>query len=147
MAIRQQVLWDDHTEQFVGFCDYGNNINMEKKENTATEVLVFMIVSLNCKYKWPIAYFFKHAITANILTDLIRTALILTAEVQLRVLSIICDGESVNCSALKELGCNIFVDNFTDLKTSFPHPTHYEVYVMLDACHMLKLARNALALV
>lgn len=146
MAIREQILWDEHSHQFVGYCDYGNNISLEDKESTAKEALVFMLVSLNCKWKWPIAYFFKHSITSTILIELIKTALILTAEAQLRVLSIICDGESVNCSTLRELGCNIFTDNFAQLKNFFPHPTlNYNVYVLLDPCHMLKLARNALA--
>jgi len=77
---------------------------------------------------------------------LIKTALILTAEANLRVLSLICDGESVNCATLRELGCNILVHNFEDLKSSFPHPTlNYDVQTLLDACHMLKLGRNALA--
>lgn len=84
--------------------------------------------------------------TSTILSELIQTALILTAEAHLRVLSIICDGKSVNCSTLRELVCNIFVHNFADLENSFPHPTlNYNVYVLLDPCHMLKLARNALA--
>lgn len=111
MAIRQQVLWDEHAHRFVGFCDYGNNINFENNENTAKEALVFMLVSLNCKWKWPIAYFYKHSITSTVLKELIQTALILTAEAELRILSIICDGYSVNCSALKELGCNILIYN------------------------------------
>jgi len=51
MAIRQQVLWDEHTQQFVGFCDYGNNITLENNEHVAKEALVFMLVSLNCKWK------------------------------------------------------------------------------------------------
>lgn len=77
---------------------------------------------------------------------MIQTALILTAEAQLRVLSIICDGDSVNCSTLRELGCNILVYNFADLENSFLHPTlNYNIHVLLDPCHMLKLARNVLA--
>lgn len=47
MAIRQQVLLDEYTHRFVGFCDYGNNISLENNENTAKEALIFMLVSLN----------------------------------------------------------------------------------------------------
>lgn len=130
----------------VGFCDYGNYITLEDKMTLAKEALVFLLVSVKGKWKWPIAYFFKRAITKEILRELIETALILTAEVQLNMRAIICDGESVNCSALNLLGCNIFSSSFADLQNSFPHPVlNYKVKVMLDACHMLKLARNSLA--
>ncbi|KYQ48535.1 THAP domain-containing protein 9 [Trachymyrmex zeteki] len=142
----QQIIWDEQQHRFVGYCDYGNGITLEKNESEAKEALVFVLVSLNEKWKWPIAYFFKHSITTPILKEWIETALILTAEVQISVRSITCDGDSVNCSVFRELGCNIFVDNFADLENSFSHPTlNYNVRILLDACHMLKLCRNALA--
>ncbi|KYN29364.1 THAP domain-containing protein 9, partial [Trachymyrmex cornetzi] len=72
----------------VGYCDYGNSITLERNESEAKEALVFLLVSLNGKWKWPIAYFFKRSITAPILKELIETALILTAEVQISVRSI-----------------------------------------------------------
>ncbi len=44
-----------------------------------------------------------------------------------------------------ELGCN-FTTSFDSMVTKFKHPTeNYYVYAVLDPCHMLKLARNALA--
>lgn len=121
--------------------------NVKKKlKLKKTKALVFLLVSLNGKWKWTIAYFFKHSITAIVLKELITTALILTAEVQLNVHAIICDEETVNCSTLKEFGCNIFVDKFEDIENSFPHPVlNYNVRVLLDLCHMLKLVRNTLA--
>lgn len=103
-------------------------------------------MSLNGKWKWPIAYFFKHCMTPLILKELIESALILIAGTGLYVRAITCDGESVNCVALKELGCNIFANDITELKNSFLHPSlNYKVCVFLDACHMLKLARNTFA--
>ena len=84
--------------------------------------------------------------TPSILKELIETALILTAEAQLYVRAITCDGETVNSATLKALGCNIFVSDITQLKHYFMHPTlNYKIYILLDACHMLKLGRNALA--
>jgi len=58
MAIRQQILWDEKNNKFVGYSDYGNDINLERNETLAKEALVFMLVSYNGKWKWPIAYFF-----------------------------------------------------------------------------------------
>lgn len=80
------------------------------------------------------------------LAELIKTALILTSKAKLKVRSITCDGENANVSALKILGCNIFHENHQDIKNFFIHPTeNCKIYIILDACHMLKLARNALA--
>jgi DNA transposase THAP9 len=43
------------------------------------------------------------------------------------------------------LGCNLFVTNYDDIKTNFPHPsTGDNVSYILDAVHMEKLARNAM---
>lgn len=146
MAIRQQILWDEKNKKFVDFSNYGNDINLEKNETIAKEALVFMIVSYNGKWKWLIAYFLKNSITSTILVELINTALILTADVGIKIRSVTCDGENTNCAALKELGCNIFTNKFENIKNDFKHPTLcYNVHALLDPCHMLKLARNALA--
>jgi hypothetical protein len=111
-----------------------------------TEALVFMLVSLRGVWKWLIAYFLKHTITATTLAELIKTALTLTAQSGLKVRAIICDGDSVNCNALQILGTNIFVEDYRNIKNFFQHDImKHKVRVLLDPCHMLKLARNALA--
>lgn len=146
MAIRQQLLWDQQQRKFQGFCDYGSEITMEKNEVEAKEALVFLVVSLKATWKFPIGYFLKHQMTSAILAELIKTALCLTAQVGIRVRSITCDGESTNCGALQNLGCAIFVERYHDIKNAFLHPSlNYEVRVILDSCHMLKLGRNTLA--
>lgn len=139
MSIHEQILWDQAYNRSAGYCDYDNYITLELKEATAKKALVFMLVSLNGKWKWPIGYFLKHSITANILKELVLTALTLTAQAQLHVHVVVCDAEAVNCSTLQQLGCNIFANSFNNLKNSFQHPTlNYEVKVLFDACHMLK---------
>lgn len=146
MAIRQQLIWDEKEQKYIGFCDYGNSVTLENKDIEATEALVFMLLSLKRIWKWPIAYFFKHAMSATVLSELIKTALILTAEAGLRIRAVTCDGDSSNCSALKILDANIFDKNYKNLRNFFPHVTmNHNVHVLLDAYHMLKLARNAIA--
>lgn len=84
--------------------------------------------------------------TATTLAELIKTALILTAQSRLRVRSITCDGDSVNCSGLKILGANIFVQDYKDIKNFFVHDImKNKVRLLLNPCHMLKLGRNAIA--
>lgn len=146
MAIRQQLVWNAQQHRYEGFCDYGNNVNIENQDMECTEALVFMLVSLKGVWKWPVAYFLKHSMSAETLAKLIKTTLTLTAELGLRVRAITCDGDSVNCCALKILGANIFVEDYRNIKNSFPHvKLNYNVKVLLDPCHMLKLARNAIA--
>lgn len=78
MATRKQVLWDATSEQFVGLCEYGNGLSIEAADTKATEVLVFMLVSLRGTWKWPVGYVFVNKITAAVQIELIKTALILS---------------------------------------------------------------------
>ena len=71
-------------------------------------------------------------------------ALELAAEAGLKVWCVTADGTAVNIKTFELLGCK-FVANYDDMVTSFKHPTtSEEVFAILDPCHMLKLARNAL---
>ena len=48
---------------------------MENLKTVATEVVVFMLVSLNGKWKLPIGYFFQNKINPVVQVELIKTAL------------------------------------------------------------------------
>lgn len=55
------------------------------------------------------------------------------------------DGHASNVSMCNQLGCELKGDPREPLQTSFSHPvTGEKIFVMMDACHMLKLARNML---
>ena len=84
-------------------------------------------------------------INATNLSLLISIALVLSAEHGLTVHSVTMDGTATNIDAMRQLGCKI--GNTSDsIDGKFSHPsTNLPVYFILDACHMLKLARNALA--
>lgn len=49
MAIREQLCWSQADHRYIGY--YGNNLNFEKNETEAKEVLVFMVVNLKGKWK------------------------------------------------------------------------------------------------
>ena len=83
--------------------------------------------------------------SANAQAQLVKLAVTKTAEAGLRVWSVTADGTSVNLSTFRQLGCT-FGTTYEAMITKFKHPTQdYFVHVILDPCHMLKLARNALA--
>ncbi|KAG8175313.1 hypothetical protein JTE90_013645 [Oedothorax gibbosus] len=64
-------------------------------------------------------------------------------DVGVEIHSVTCDGTSTNIGTLKKLGCNFELG--PNFRTHFINPSSgLEVFVFLDPCHMLKLARNAL---
>lgn len=143
MAIRKQIIYDQAKSKYIGFVDYGNLVP-ENSEAYASEALVFMLVGLKSKWKCPVGYFLIDKCNADNQTSLIKTCLSLAADNGLRISSVTCDGTSTNISSLKNLGC-VFTDDIDTSVVKFKHPTRdYYVYATLDACHMLKLARNCL---
>ena len=86
---------------------------------------------------------FRSKTPSQVQAELIRTALTLTAASGIRVRNVTCDGCSTNIATLHLLGCSL---DPRDPKVTFRHPSFdYDVYATLDICHMLKLARHALA--
>lgn len=80
------------------------------------------------------------------MSELLKTALHLCKDSGLRIWGVTADGHPSNISAFKKLGCSF--DTLDNMVNSFKHPDpdcDDDVYVLPDACHMLKLARNALA--
>lgn len=163
ISIRKSIVWDPAKGIMSGFCnfggagesqddgdqqipvDYGNKICLEGNEIPATQALVFMLVSLCGKFKWPIAYFLIHSLTANILAELVKDALVLSHKFGVKIWSVTCHGTYTNLLAMKYLGCDIFCERYVDLRTYFFHPsTNEKVFFTPDACHNVKLARNTL---
>lgn len=92
---------------FEGYCDFGNNFKIEDSEVLASEALVFMLVSLNGKWKLPIGFVLQNESTATIQAQLIKTAQTSSYESGLRILGVTCDGSPTNFSSLDMLGCKI----------------------------------------
>jgi hypothetical protein len=144
MAIRKQTIVDPkEKERYVGFINYGP-VTPEDSDTLATEALVFLLVGTRTHWKCPVGYFLCDKMSATTQAQLIRMALVKAADAGLRVWTITADGTSVNISTFRQLGC-IFGTTYESTTTKFKHPSQdYYVYVILDPCHMLKLARNAL---
>jgi hypothetical protein len=103
-----------------------------------------MAVALDGSWKLPCAYFLIVGLTGVERANLVRECITKLCNIGVRVTSLTCDGPSCNFSMFKELGANI---DPTTMKSWFPHPVNdqLKVYALLDACHMLKLARNTIA--
>lgn len=144
MALRKQILWSDKFNKFVGYCDFGGELQLEGLDVPATEALVFMLVSLNGRWKLPIAYILQNKISAIAQAELVKTVLDHTYQAGITVWGITCDGAYTNSARMKILGCDTG-NNYNDIKCWFPHPVNNDkIYFIPDACHNLKLARNTL---
>jgi len=71
MSVKKQIIWDVKLNRFVGNYDYGNSLMV-------TEVLVFIAVSLNGKWKLPIEYFLKDKVNVIAQAELLKSTLVLT---------------------------------------------------------------------
>ena len=68
-------------------------------------------------------------------------ALAVAADVGLKVWSVTADGTTINLKTFQPLGCQLSAA-YVSIVTKFKHPD--DVFAILDPCHILKLARNAL---
>jgi hypothetical protein len=141
MAIRKHVSWDPHTRTMSGFVDLGNGV--EEGNEEAKEVLVFMLVSLNGRFKTPVAYFLTRTLSAVVQKELVLHVLDELHNRGFEVVSLTMDGHATNVSMCRSLGCSFSLpDNF---RSWFLLPgSEKKIFVLYDACHMLKLVRNML---
>lgn len=73
--------------------------------------------------------------------NLVKQCLELVHTTGIEIVSLTFDGCPANVTIAKQLGCLLDIGEMT---TSFDHPISKQpVYVFFDACHMLKLVRNA----
>ncbi|KAK0144600.1 DNA transposase THAP9 [Merluccius polli] len=140
MSIKSHVQHDPQTQTMSGYVDMGDRLN---ETDIASEALVFMVVGLQGYWKAPIAYYLTKSLTPETQRVLVEHALEELHHRQIRVVCMTMDGHASNVSMCTQLGCKLKADPCEPLKTHFPHPiTHDKVFVMMDACHMLKLTRN-----
>ena len=142
MSIKQNITFDQSTGTMTGFEDLGDG---EEGEDEAKEAIVFMLVGVTGHWKAPIGYFFTKRLSAEGQKQLLFHALSLLAERNIGIRTVVMDGHGTNVGMFGLLGGSFQETNSTGMKTSFCDPaTGREVYVMFDACHMLKLIRNML---
>lgn len=136
MAIRKREDYDEHNDKKIGLVTYGTD-----KNKYAKEALVFLISGINDKFKIPVAYFLIAGLKADEKAALTREVILMIGKTGIKVVGMTFDGLNTNISVCKTLGAD-FVNNKGYIIN--PHSDE-KIYVYLDACHMLKLARNILA--
>ena len=144
MSIKKYTSWDG--SQFRGFVDLGDGFEADDEGPLAKEALVFMVVSQNSNWKVPCGYVFINGLNGCELANLVKVCIEKLHDVGADVTTLTSDGPACNFAMMHHLGANLKLES---LDTSFPNPAdpQKKVYVILDACHMLKLVRNCLGAV
>jgi len=129
--------------KIVGVVDLGTGVEPDDSALPATEAFVLMVVSINSSWKLPIAYFMIAHLSAEEKVSIMYPALKKLHNIKDEVVSMTCDAPPTNISTLKKFGASF---DLSGIKSSFSHPSDHtkSVAVILDPCHMLKLARNTL---
>lgn len=103
-----------------------------------------MLVALNAEWKIPVGYFLTNGLSGEEKANLIKILLTSIHNTGVTVTSVTFDGAPGNISAMEKLGACFKIGK---LRTYFKHPvTNENIYIFLDACHMLKLIRNCFAI-
>ena len=145
MYIKSGIVYNKSNGNYEGFANFGGDISAFDPDAMATEALVYMLVGLRGHWKIPVGYVLCNSINATNLSCLTSKALHLASSHGLRVHSVTCDGAPANLDSMRSFGC-VFGKNLNDIKGSFSYEAYdHPLFFIPDACHMLKLARNALA--
>jgi hypothetical protein len=145
MHIKSGVVYNKTNGNYEGFVNYGSDIVPGNQDKVATEAYVFMLVGLQGHWKCPIGYVLCSGISSVNLHALVSKCLRLCAQHGLLLHSVTCDGSGTNFDCMKSFGCQ-FGPEISNVKSEFSVPDfEHQLYFLPDACHMLKLARNALA--
>ena len=141
MSIRKHVQWDG--KQFCGFVDLSTGINDDSLPE-ATDALVFMTVSVNSSWTVSCEYFLVNRLTREEKANLTKECITKLHEVWVKVVSLTGNGLASHRSMLRLLGAKLLPGN---LQAYFQHPCDpkSKIYIFLDACHMIKLARNTMS--
>uniref|UniRef100_A0A1B0DDD1 THAP-type domain-containing protein n=1 Tax=Phlebotomus papatasi TaxID=29031 RepID=A0A1B0DDD1_PHLPP len=128
-------------------CEGNSEATINDGDNgEATQVLVFMLVSIDMQWKIPIGYFPISKMAAPEKSQLIYEAITLSEKTGVKVLGITFDGAPVNLSAVKKLGCDLGKDDGECYTINHGVGcTTREIFVHPDPCHMVKMIRNHFA--
>ena len=145
MKIKSNVIYNKHAGSYEGFIDFGKDTVAPEEDVVATEAIVFMLVWLRNHWKYPIGYVLCNSIDAVNLHCLLSKPLGLSGQHNLDVHSIILDDASSNIAAIRLFKYK-FGKDLSSIDGKFTlNGFNHELYFTPDPCHMVQLARNALA--
>lgn len=141
MAIRKHIDYNTHSTDFSGYVNLGsgNDVTSEAKE-----ALVFLLVGLNASWKAPIAYFFTAGLSAETQKELVTMCIEKLEDYGFSLHALTMDGHPTNYAMCRLLGANLDMADHASRQTYFESTKGQKIFIIFDACHMLKLVRNTL---
>ena len=151
IKIQENLVWDKHTGELVGFVDLGdvdlNYATLQKTNEIATHILSFMVRSIVNPFKFSLANFATTCVTSGQIFPLFWKAVGILEHLGLKVMAVTCDGASSNRKFFE-----MHFEMSTELNTSdvtyriindFADELRY-IYFICDPPHLIKTARNCL---
>lgn len=120
-----------------GYVSFGSD-----SSKLAKNALVYMVSGLNEKLLAPVAYFFVGKLNKTEKAVLTAEVIRCVTETGAKISTLTFDGDPVNFSMCTELGADF--ENGKEYIINNYDPEKTKIYIMPDACHMLKLIRNAI---
>lgn len=143
MAIRTLVQWHHHLKKFGGFINFGTKEFEEDALPIAKNALVIMLNGINVKLTIPIAYFFITTLIAEEKSIFIASVVKALTNIGIKVVNMTSDGLIANFAAYEILGAKFASDEIVPYFQNVDNGQN--VYVIHDAPHLIKLARNCLS--
>lgn len=142
MSIKKHLQWSCVQKIFLGPINYG--FRPESSEvPLAKEAIVFMVNGINFNSTLPLAYYFIKRLNSDEKAVLLKRIISAVRNCGVRVLSVTFDNLVDNFAMCDLLGCN--VNDADNYKPHFLLPgDERKIYLIIDPCHLLKLARNIL---
>lgn len=142
VAIRKQVEFDEHNNRSTGQVNFGTNVDQSGEIEYAKDALVYMVTGVNMSFKIAVAYFLISGLTAVEKAAITQEVILLVSKTGVKVVGLVFDGLALNFAMVRTMGANVYEDQ---LYINNPHSDE-KILIFPDACHMLKLARNRLAI-
>ena len=92
--------------------------------------------------KVPVGYFFNNDICGELQKQLVLSIVCSLYEIHVNVVALVMDGHTTNQKMVSLLGCSLEPE---EIECTFSHPSDSsrKIYVLFDACHLLKNLRGA----
>ena len=148
MKIKENLVFDKHTCELVGFTDVGDiNNQLDKVEqqcqspkgahSVATHMLLFMVRGMFSSLEFPYAHFATRGVTADSLYPIVWEAVQRLEWSGFNVIAFSCDGASPNRKFYKMHGTSGLT-----YKTTNPFSEDRDIYFICDVPHLIKTTRN-----
>ena len=152
MKVQEDLVWDKHTNELIGFVDLGdpamNFSTFKEADKIATHVLVFLIKSVVNPLSYSLATFATTGVTSSQLFMLFwRAVAILEMTCSLKVIAVTCDGASPNRSFYRMHAAYTDEANKEVVYRALNLYANEKrfIWFFCDAPHLIKTARNCLS--